>query len=105
MLGPSAQVGSNLPQVELMLGPFAGPKPPLGEPKPFQTPSQALPDHFLYIKEATLHPPGLGRGLGTWQGLFWVPSWGVLGSILRFSEVEKGPSQVPTPYPGPADGA
>ena len=39
-LGPSQdQVGSNLAQVGPMLDPFPGLQPPLGQPKPFQTPS------------------------------------------------------------------
>ena len=33
------QVDSNLAQVGPMLGPFAGPQPPLGQHKPFQTAS------------------------------------------------------------------
>ena len=37
-LGPCwPQVGSNLAQAGLMLGPFLGPQPPLGQPKAFQT--------------------------------------------------------------------
>ena len=39
-LGPCwTQVGSNLAQVGPMLDQDPGPKPPLGQPKPFQTPS------------------------------------------------------------------
>ena len=45
-----------------MLGPFSGPKPTLGQPKHFQTPSEALPDPFPCIKEATPHSAGPGQG-------------------------------------------
>ena len=60
-LGPCwPQLGSNLAQARLMLGAFLGPQPPLGQPKPFRTPSQDLPDPFPCIKEAMPRPPGLG---------------------------------------------
>ena len=35
-------------------GPICGSPATLGQPKPFQTPSQALPDPFLYIEHASV---------------------------------------------------
>ena len=76
MLAPSwLQLGSSWT--------FLDPQPPLGQPKPFKNPSQALPDPFPHSKEATPHSAGPGQG-------GWVPGKVLFGAMLGCFGIQVG---------------
>ena len=96
------QVGSNLAQVGAMLGPFPSPQPPLGQPKPFQSPS-LLP---LGLPNPYKTQNGLQKGLPSLQLGPYTPNLEskILQNVLQkvaFQAPSSSCPRIPTLLPGP----